>query len=115
MENLKIIRKNSNLTQAEVAKKLDIPNTTYATYEQNKATPSVSMLIKIADFFKCSIDYLLGHQTKGVMYLDGMSETQLKLVELVKIMTPPQASFALGYFSDMLQIPYSKIKPARPF
>ena len=62
MKNLKALRKNQNLSQSQVSSALGIPLTTYATYEQNKATPSENMLIKLADFFGCSVDYLLGHQ-----------------------------------------------------
>ena len=62
MKNLKALRKNQNLSHSQVSSALGIPLTTYATYEQNKATPSENMLIKLDDFFGCSVDYLLGHQ-----------------------------------------------------
>lgn len=62
MKNLKILRENNNLTQRECASALQIAKTTLCYYEQGKISPSIEMIIKIADFFGCSVDYLLGHQ-----------------------------------------------------
>lgn len=115
MENLKLIRQNSHLTQAQVAKELNIPITTYATYEQNKSMPSREILIKISDFFNCSIDYLLGHQAKNILYLDGFTSVQQKLITLIQKLSDEQGLIVIGYLSDMLKIPYDQVKPVRPW
>lgn len=59
-ENLKISRKNNNMTQAEVAKLLGINRVTYTGYESGKHKPDPETIVKIADIFKVSTDYLLG-------------------------------------------------------
>lgn len=105
MENLKLIRQNSHLTQAQVAKKLNIPITTYATYEQNKSMPSREILIKISDFFGCSVDYLLGHQAKNVLYLDSYTPTKIKIIEVLKDLTEDESYQLLGYIARMKDIP----------
>lgn len=48
-EWLENIRKESNLTQEEVAGKVGIARTTYAMYEQGNRTPKVSTAKKLAD------------------------------------------------------------------
>lgn len=58
-ENLKLLRKDKKLTQKEIAEKLNINQRTYCTYEKGTREPDISMLIKLADFHKVSIDYLL--------------------------------------------------------
>lgn len=56
---LKELRKSKKLYQEDVASKLGIARTTYASYEQGSREPDHEMLVKIADFFNVSIDYLL--------------------------------------------------------
>ncbi|RKI36739.1 XRE family transcriptional regulator [bacterium D16-51] len=58
---LRALRQEKNLTQTELAKKMNVAKTTIASYEQGKNEPNLSMLIKIADYFNVSIDYLLGN------------------------------------------------------
>ena len=59
-ETLKKLRKEKNLSQTEIAKILGIPQKTYSDYETDKSNPKVETLIKLADFYKTSTDYLLG-------------------------------------------------------
>lgn len=113
--NLKKLRNENNLTLDQLSKEVEISNPLLSNYEQGKVNPPIKNLFKLADYFEVSIDYLLGHQTKDTIWTDGMTETQKKLVEIVKMLTPAQASFALGYFSDMLGLTYSQVKPTRPF
>lgn len=57
---LKNLRNKENLTQAEMATKIDVARTTYAMYEQNKREPDNKTLERIANYFDVNIDYLLG-------------------------------------------------------
>ena len=59
-QRLKILRKENNLTQTELAEKLFLDKSTIAKYETDKIEPSLSQLVKLAKFFKVSTDYLLG-------------------------------------------------------
>jgi len=59
-ERIKILRLEKKLTQIEFAKKLNMSNGTIGSWETGAVLPSVSVLIKIADFFEVSTDYLLG-------------------------------------------------------
>lgn len=59
-DRLKYLRNKKKLTQAEMAKKIDVARTTYAMYEQNKREPDNEILNRIADFYNVSTDYLLG-------------------------------------------------------
>lgn len=59
-ETLKKLREGKNLSQTEIAKILGIPQRTYSDYETNKSDPKLDTLIKIAEFYQTSTDYLLG-------------------------------------------------------
>lgn len=63
-ENLRFLRKKAGLTQAELAKKLHIKQYNVSDYEIGRIEPSIPMLIKFADYYKVSVDYLIGHREK---------------------------------------------------
>ena len=53
-------RKINKLTQRQMADYLKIAQPSYIRYENGSAEPSLENLIKIADYFDVSVDYLLG-------------------------------------------------------
>ena len=61
---LKEERKKRKLTQEQLAKEIKIARPAYAMYETGKNTPPTDVLIRIADFYNVSTDYLLGRYTK---------------------------------------------------
>ena len=58
-ESLKRFRKTFNLNQKDVADVLGIKQQSYQVYE-SKTKPSAEVIIKIADAYDVSTDYLLG-------------------------------------------------------
>lgn len=54
------LRKKRNLSQAKLAKELGLVRSTICQYEKGNRQPDQETLIKIADFFNVSVDYLLG-------------------------------------------------------
>ena len=60
MVNLKIIREQHGKLQRDVAADLGIGLSTFSQYETGKREPDNKTLIKLADYFGCSTDYLLG-------------------------------------------------------
>lgn len=58
LRRLKGLREEKNLNQEEVAKILNISQRTYSYYENGRDIP-ILLLIKLADFYNVSIDYLL--------------------------------------------------------
>lgn len=60
-EKIKKLRTDSNLTQAELAKNINITRSALSLYELGKREPDTKTLIKIANYFDVSTDYLLGN------------------------------------------------------
>ncbi|WP_111707222.1 helix-turn-helix transcriptional regulator [Lutibacter citreus] len=59
MKNLiKVERARHDLTQAELADKLGVSRQTIHAIERNKFNPSVTLAIKMARFFKVTVEYL---------------------------------------------------------
>ncbi len=63
-ERLKNCRKELKLTQMQIAIACDITEKTYQNYELMQREPKLEILIKIADFYGVSIDYLVGRTDK---------------------------------------------------
>lgn len=59
-KRLKQVRKEKGLTQIKAAELLGIPSRTYVAYERSEREANSEMLIKLADFYDVTIDYLLG-------------------------------------------------------
>lgn len=62
--NLKDIRQQTGKTQEIVAKDLGMKKQTYQNYELEKREPGIDTLIKIADYFRVSVDDIIGHGTQ---------------------------------------------------
>ena len=58
LRRLKGLREEKNLNQEQLAKILNISQRTYSYYENGRDIP-ILLLIKLADFYNVSIDYLL--------------------------------------------------------
>lgn len=59
-QRLKELRIQNEMSQIMVACDLGIARSTYACYESGKNEPDVYMLVKIADYYRVSLDYLVG-------------------------------------------------------
>ncbi|NME95380.1 helix-turn-helix transcriptional regulator [Clostridium cochlearium] len=59
-DRLKELREEKELTQEELGKFLNVSRQTISGYEAGSIEPSIKNLIKLADIFNVSLDYLLG-------------------------------------------------------
>lgn len=59
-ERLVKLRDSRNLSQKEVAKEFGVVVRAYQRYEYGEREPQLSVLIRMADFYGVSIDYLAG-------------------------------------------------------
>lgn len=66
MEQLKILRKQKGLYQKDVATFLGVDRTTYVKYENGVSEPDNDTLVKLAELFNVSVDYLLGRETNDI-------------------------------------------------
>ena len=59
-KRLKELRKEKGLSQMQVAICCDITEKAYQNYELNRREPKIEILVRIADLFEVSLDYLCG-------------------------------------------------------
>lgn len=57
--NLRSIREDNEIKQRELAALLNVSQNTYSQYETGVIALTSEVLIKLADYYRCSVDYLL--------------------------------------------------------
>lgn len=60
MERLRDIREDKDLKQIDLAKLLNVTQQTYSRYETGEISIDKNSLIKLANFYNTSVDYILG-------------------------------------------------------
>lgn len=60
LENLKKLRESKHITQLKLSIDLSVSQELISRYEVGNSFPQPNMLIKLAKYFNCSVDYLLG-------------------------------------------------------
>lgn len=63
-ERVQILKNERNLIQKDLADAAEISIRTYQRYESGERSPDAETIIKLADFFGVSADYLLGRTDK---------------------------------------------------
>lgn len=59
-ERIRAVRKNAGCNQKAFCSLLDIPQSTLSAYETDRMQPTISTLVKIAEQFNVSLDWLCG-------------------------------------------------------
>ena len=70
LKRLKILRINAGLKQTDIADILGIQQTVYSRYERGFQTIPLHFLVKLADFYNTSTDYLLNRTNNINSYPD---------------------------------------------
>lgn len=86
---IRSLRESANLSQAKMAKQLGIPQSNLNRYENNNSATPLDVLIKYADFFDVSLDYILGRtdNPQGKLYeckpkLSPLQEDMRQFIEM---------------------------------
>lgn len=82
---LKELRLQHGMTQKDLAAKIGVTKSVVSYYELSERSPSPEILIKLANIFHVSTDYLLGLDTKSRPMLDisGLDEEDISLLRHV--------------------------------
>ena len=65
---LRDLREDKDLSQTQVAKMLGMSQTGYSKYETGENDIPTEILIKLADFYDTSVDYILGRTNERIPY-----------------------------------------------
>ena len=79
-DRIKELRLSNNMTQADLAKKLNITRSSVNAWEMGISIPSTAYIIELSQLFKVSTDYLLGLSTNITLDISSLSEREIQLV-----------------------------------
>ena len=61
IKNLKKLRTEMGISQRQLGEQIGVSQQSINKYENHEIEPDIRILIKMADFFQTSLDYLVGH------------------------------------------------------
>ena len=90
VQKLTLLRQQNKLSQSEVARRIGVSSSAVSAYEADQISPSLETLVKLANLFHVSTDYLLGvdyPRDKAVLDTSGLNKQQLTVLQnLIDIM-----------------------------
>ncbi len=69
-ERIRSLRESMNYSQVKFAETFGIGQSSVVRYEKGEASPALELLVKIADYYDVSLDYILGRtdNPQGKLY-----------------------------------------------
>lgn len=95
---IKFLRKSNNLSQQELATIIGVSRSTIAMWETAGSQPDNASLLKLADYFNVSVDYLLGREdedTKKEIAALPDDDLNLEIIKLLAELSPETREMAL--------------------
>lgn len=81
-KRLKQLRKESGMTQKQLAKRIWVTKATISNYELYERTPAPEILINLSQVFHVSIDYLLGiEDKKRTLDVSDLTDEEIQFLE----------------------------------
>ena len=79
-DRIKQLRLSNNMTQSELAKKLNITRSSVNAWEMGISTPSTTYIVELAQLFHVSTDYLLGLSDNVSLDISHLTEKEIQIV-----------------------------------
>ena len=102
MNNLKSLRKSKRMTQQQLADTLGIARTTLSHFENGSREMNYDLLIRTADFFDVSIDYILGRESELALFDDARVQTP-QIFDIYKRLPKEEQNKLLAFAKIMLE------------
>lgn len=80
---LRKLRVSRNMTQSELGALVGLSKAVVSKYENGLGYPTFDVLIRIAEYFGVSTDYMLGVEKTSTIDLSGLTDSQRDLVDRI--------------------------------
>lgn len=95
LERLKLLRQRAGISQKKLADIMQVSQQSINKYENHDVQPDLQTLIRFADFFHVSVDYLIGYSDiptclSSADQMDDMQQDEMHLLALYRQLTPQE-------------------------
>ena len=103
MVRLRSLREERKINQQKIAMELQISQASISKYEVGSAEPDIGTIIKIADYFNVSTDYLLGvSEVKKPLKKSDLSDAEIAHLVSYKSLSRTQREKVCAYIQGIL-------------
>lgn len=99
-QRLKELRTEKRMTQDDLGKVMNVSKASISLYEKNERTPDQATLIKTADYFDVSLDFLLGRSDKRHYYDLSEKETTDIAEQAEKMLKGMDTGAAVNFYGE---------------
>lgn len=82
-ERLRMLRKSKNISQIELGKHIGVTKQSISNWENDNIQPSIEMLLKLAEYFSVSTDYILGLNDKKILDVSSLTDDEIAHIRLI--------------------------------
>lgn len=80
LKNLKRMRESAGVTQKAIAEAIGVSQQSINKYENHNIEPDIQTLIRIAEYFHCTVDYLIGYSGAGHTAEQNLTAEEINLL-----------------------------------
>ncbi len=80
IKNLKSLRNEHKISQQKLAEAVGVSQQSINKYENQSVEPEIAVLIKIADYFSVSVDYLIGRTSSPDFNVSSLTKDEKNLL-----------------------------------
>jgi len=100
MNRIALLRKEKGMSQLSLAMKLNVSQKMVSAYENEKSEPCIATLIRLADIFHTSVDYIIGNsnirQPITRIEENELTKNEIELINTFRTLSIKQQNIALG-------------------
>ena len=82
-EKIKKLRISHGISQVVLAKEIGVSKQCVSNWENDNILPSIDMLVRIAQYFRVSCDYLLGIDERKNIDVSDLSDEEIAHISLI--------------------------------
>lgn len=107
IQNLKRLRDNAHISQEKLGDIVGVSQQSIYKYETSDVEPDIAILIKLANFFEVSVDYLIGHtdirhRIERVTPYD-LNDSEMVHMDMYRRLSPSSRSVVDSLISELLE------------
>lgn len=104
MYRIRELRKERHMNQQRLAMEFNISQAAVSNYEKGNPEPDIQLIIKMADYFNVSIDYLAGKSDKKFnISADDLKDDEMEILQDYSRLSEIKKAKASAYIKGLLQ------------